>query len=77
MMRRIREQLGSLPQVRSGATLHVSAQPIPADPAAQIRTIDQQVRDVADRISEMILTETGRKQGPAREEKNHGNGIVH
>ena len=77
MMRRIREQLNTLPQLRSSGTLRVGAQPVPLDPAAQIRTLEQQVRDVADRITDMIFTNLGRSQNLAKENENNGNRVVH
>jgi hypothetical protein len=77
MMRRIQEQLNNLPQLRSSGTLRVGAKPVPVDPEAQIRTLEQQVRDVADRITDMIFTDLGRSQNLAKESTTNGNPVVH
>ncbi len=54
MMDRIRSQVGALPQLKTSGTLRVAAEPIPAPPAADPRTLEQQIWGVADYVTEII-----------------------
>ena len=53
MMDRIRQQLGALPQLKTGGTLRVTAETI-SSPASAPRTLEQQVWGIADRVTEVI-----------------------
>jgi hypothetical protein len=54
MMDRIRGQVGALAQLQSSGTLRVAAEPIPAPPAADPRTVEQQVWGVADYVTGIV-----------------------
>ncbi len=54
MMERIRDQVGGLPKLKSSGTLCLTAEPIPRPPAADPRTLEQQVWGVADAVTELI-----------------------
>ncbi len=54
MMDRIRSQVGALPQLQSSGTLRVAAEPIPAPPPADPRTLEQQIWGVADYVTGII-----------------------
>jgi len=54
MMDRIRTQIGALPQLKSSGTLRVTAEAIPARPASDARTLEQQIWRVADYVTEII-----------------------
>ncbi len=54
MMERIRDQVGGLPKLKSSGTLRLTAEPIPGPPAADPRTLEQQVWGVADAVTELI-----------------------
>ena len=54
MMDRIRDQVGALPQLKASGTLRVTAEVIPGAPAADPRTLEQQVWGVADYVTEII-----------------------
>jgi hypothetical protein len=54
MMDRIRNQVGALPQLKAGGILRVTAEMIPGAPAADPRTLEQQVWGVADYVTEII-----------------------
>jgi signal transduction histidine kinase len=54
MMDRIRSQVGALPQLQASGTLRVAAEPIPAPPAADSRTVEQQVWGVADYVTGIV-----------------------
>jgi hypothetical protein len=54
MMDRIGGQVGALPQLQASGTLRVAAEPIPAPPAADPRTLEQQIWGVADYVTEII-----------------------
>jgi signal transduction histidine kinase len=54
MMDRIRAQVGALPQLKTGGTLRVTAETIPAPPFADARTLEQQIWGVADYVTEII-----------------------
>ena len=62
MMDRIRGQLGTLPKLKSSGTLRVTAEPIPGPPAADPRTLEQQVWGVADYVTEIIQQGLGSRQ---------------
>ena len=54
MMDRIRAQVGGLPQLKTGGTLRVTAEMIPAPPFADARTLEQQIWGIADYVTEII-----------------------
>jgi hypothetical protein len=54
MMDRIRDQVGTLPQLKSSGTLRATAEMVPGPPAADERTLEQQVWAVADHVTEII-----------------------
>jgi signal transduction histidine kinase len=54
MMKRIREQIGALPQLKASGTLRVTVEQIPGPPVVDPRTLEQQVFGVADYTSEII-----------------------
>jgi hypothetical protein len=54
MMERIRDQVGGLPKLKSSGTLRVTAETIPGPPAADPRTLEQQVWGVADFVTELV-----------------------
>jgi signal transduction histidine kinase len=51
---RIRDQVGALPKLKASGTLRVTAEPVPGPPAADPRTVEQQVWGVADYVTEII-----------------------
>ena len=54
MMDRIRDQVGALPQLKASGTLRATAEMIPGPPAADPRTLEQQVWGVADYVTGII-----------------------
>jgi signal transduction histidine kinase len=54
MMDRINDQVGGLPQLKASATLRVTAEMIPSPPAADPSTLEQQVREVAASVNELV-----------------------
>jgi signal transduction histidine kinase len=73
MIRRIREQLNGLPQLRSAGTLELSAQAIGEGLTSPSQTLEQQVQSAADRLSEMILTGlAGQQNSPKKESGKNG-----
>ena len=54
MMDRIRGQVGALPQLQASGTMRVAAEPVPALPAADPRTLEQQIWGVADYVTGII-----------------------
>ncbi len=54
MMDRIREQVGGLPKLKASGTLRVTAEMVPAPPAADSMTLEQQVWSVADYVTGII-----------------------
>jgi signal transduction histidine kinase len=72
LMDRIRDQIGSLPRLKAGGTLRVTAEKIPDPPAADPRTLEQQVWGIADHVSEVIQQGLGSKEN-FTEKENHEN----
>jgi hypothetical protein len=70
MMDRIREQVGALPKLKASGTLLVTAEEIPRAPAADPRTLEQQVWGVADYVTEIIQQDLRRGQH-FTEKENH------
>jgi signal transduction histidine kinase len=70
MMDRIRDQIGALPQLKTSGTLRVTAEMIPGPPAADPRTLEQQVWGVADYVTEIIQRDLCSKQN-FTEKENH------
>ncbi len=62
MMERIREQVGALPKLKASGTLRVTAEAVPRPPAADPRTLEQQVWGVADCVTELIQQGLGSRQ---------------
>jgi signal transduction histidine kinase len=56
MMTRIREQLELCPDLKANAVLTVSAQPVELSAIDANAPLDQRVRQIADRVSEMIMS---------------------
>ncbi|MFZ3262743.1 MAG: hybrid sensor histidine kinase/response regulator [Terriglobales bacterium] len=56
MLRRIREQMNALPQLRGAGTVQLAAETVGADLASPAQTLEQQVQSIANRVNEMILT---------------------
>ena len=56
MMDRIRDQVGALPKLKASGTVRVTAEPIvtPGPPAADPRTVEQQVWGAADYVTAII-----------------------
>ncbi len=54
MMDRIREQVGGLPKLKASGTMRVTAEMVPAPPAGDSMTLEQQVWSVADYVSGII-----------------------
>jgi len=71
MMDRIRDQVGALPKLKASGLLRVTAEPIPAPPAAP-RTLEQQVRGVADYVTGIVQQGLGNQQN-FTEKENHRN----
>jgi serine/threonine protein kinase len=66
LITRVVEQLGAIPQLKSNATLRVSAKPV-AIPESASETLEQQVQSVALRVTEMIKQDLS-KRGLTRKE---------
>jgi signal transduction histidine kinase len=62
MMDRIRDQVGALLKLKASGTLRVTVEMIPGLPAADPRIVEQQVRGVADCVTEIIQQDLGSKQ---------------
>jgi hypothetical protein len=54
LMDRIRDQVGQLPQLKANGTMRVVAEMIPATPAVDPRTLEQQVWGVADYVTDIV-----------------------
>jgi signal transduction histidine kinase len=67
MLDRVREQVGSLPKLRSSGTLQVTAEPVPVPSSGDPRTLEQQVWGIADYIGEMIQQGLGSKTSTTKE----------
>jgi signal transduction histidine kinase len=72
LMDRIRDQVGSLPRLKAGGTLRVTAEKIPIPPAGDPRTLEQQVWGIADYVTEVVQQGLGSKQNFTAKE-NHEN----
>jgi signal transduction histidine kinase len=72
MMDRIRDQVGTLPQLKASGTLRVTAEAIPGPPAADPRTLEQQVWGVADYVAGVIQQGLWSKPN-FTEKENHKN----
>jgi len=75
-MDRIRDQIGSLPRLKSGGTLRVTAEKIPAPPAGDPSILEQQVEQqvwgIADYVTEVVNRALGAKK-TSPEKENHDN----
>ena len=72
LMDRIRDQIGSLPRLKSGGTLRVTAEKIPTPSAADPSILEQQVWGIADYVTEVVQQGLGSKQN-FTEKENHEN----
>jgi signal transduction histidine kinase len=72
MMDRIRDQVGALPQLKASGTLRLTAEPVPAPPAADPRTLEQQIWGVADYVTGVIQQGLWSRKN-FTEEENHEN----
>src|SRR6202163_4224156 len=70
LMDRIREQVGKLPQLKASGTMRVIAEKIPAVPAADPRTVEQQVWGAADYVTEIIKKGFGKKTTSSKKRIN-------
>jgi len=71
MTERIRSQVGTLPKVKASGMLRVTAEMVPVPSATDSRTVEQQVRGVADHVSEVIQhSRRGNQKVTAKENKN-------
>ena len=69
-MDRIRAQAGVLLKLRGG-TLRVTAEMVPIPPAADPRTLEQQILAVADQVTEIIRHGLESKPQEFTEKENH------
>jgi hypothetical protein len=65
MIRRIREQMSGLPQLQGTGTIRLTAEAVGPNLASAGQTLEQQVRSIANRVNEMILTSLGNQQTQA------------
>ena len=68
---RIREQVGGLPKLKASGTLRVTAEMIPARPADDPRTLEQQIFAVADFVTSFIQKGLRSPKNPTQKENNH------
>jgi hypothetical protein len=72
MMDRIRDQIGALPKLKASGILRVTAEKVPGCPAADPRTLEQQVWGVADYVTGIVQQGLG-NQPNFTEKENHKN----
>jgi hypothetical protein len=73
-MDRIRGQLVKVPHLEASGTMRVNAEMIPATPASDPRTLEQQVWGVADYVSEIVQQALWTKPDPnEKENQTHAN----
>jgi phosphoserine phosphatase RsbU/P len=72
MLTRIRGQLEACAELKTGGTVRVTAEPLKLPPAAEMDSLEQQVQQVADCVTETIMHDLGCKQNFAAKE-NHKN----
>ncbi len=70
MLTRIREQLGSVPQLKNNGTLRVTARPVSLQGAVEAKTLDLQVQRVADEVTELAMQELGCRYGLKEKESS-------
>jgi hypothetical protein len=75
LMDRVREQVGKLPQLKATGSLRVMAEKILAVPAADPRTLEQQVWGVADYVTEIIQQDLAAKTNNIVEKENQLNAL--
>jgi len=63
MMTRIREQLGKVPALKGAGELEVSAMAVPVPDGGSERSLEEQVRQVAGAVSDMVRTVLAGEQG--------------
>ena len=71
MMDRIRDQVGKLPQFKASGTLCVTAEKLPAMPALDPRTLEQQVWGIADTVTDIIQRGFSNKQNFTEKESQN------
>jgi signal transduction histidine kinase len=54
MMDRIRDQADALPQLKASGTLRITAETIPGPPVDDPKTLEQQVWEISDRVTQII-----------------------
>lgn len=69
MMTRIREQLGKLPDLKASGDLEVSASAVALPDPAAGQKLEEQVREVADRVTEMARLELSTERNSSSVEK--------
>jgi signal transduction histidine kinase len=69
LMDRISDQVGGIPKLKLSGTLRVAAEKLPASSAGDSRTLEEQVWNVADYITETIQQGLCTKEEPTEEEK--------
>src|SRR5271165_4433796 len=62
MMDRIRDQVGALPKLKTSGILRVTVEMVPGAPAADARTLEQQVWGVADYVTGVVQQSLGKPQ---------------
>ena len=70
MVERIRDQVGALLKLKASGTLRVTVEMIPGLSAADPRIVEQQVRSVADCVTEIIQQDLGSKQDLSVKERH-------
>jgi signal transduction histidine kinase len=74
MLDRIRSQVGDLPKLKVGGTLRVTAERLPTPSTVDPRTLEQQISDVAEHVTEIIQHDLSQKQNfTAKENHKHAN----
>jgi len=71
LMDRIRDQIGSLPRLKAGGSLRVTAENIPGPPAGDARILEQQVWGIADYVTEVVQQGLGSKENFTEKENQH------
>ncbi len=71
MIGRIREQVGSIPQLKSSGTLRVTAEELPIPLASDPRTLEQQVWNIADRVTDIIQNQLNTNSNPESNSKEN------
>jgi hypothetical protein len=73
MLSRILEQLGAVPQLKTSGTLQVTAKPVPLESIAKAKTLEEQVQQVANCVTEIAMQDLGCKYGLGKERDKNAN----